>query len=73
MQDSLKGEVSKLEKELGDLEKQFSDTKANLTHQLKTQEADYKQKIESSKTQNEESSRRLEQEKVCDGFGISGM
>lgn len=64
IQDSLKGEIVKLEKEYSNIEKQLVDTKANLLQQLKIQETEYKQKIENAKLQHDENYRRLEQEKV---------
>lgn len=65
-QDALKGEISKLEKDLSNAEKQLIDTRLSLTQQMKSQENEFKQKIENLKTQNEENCRRLEQEKVLE-------
>lgn len=64
----MKNEISRLEKELENMSKQFNDTKGNLLQQMKALELEYKQKIESAKNQNEESTKRLEEEKVLRPF-----
>lgn len=46
------------------MNKQFSDMKTNFLQQIKTQEMESKQKLEAAKMQNDETVRKLEQEKV---------
>lgn len=46
------------------MSKQFSDTKANFLQQIKTLELESRQKLETAKLQNDETVRKLEQEKV---------
>ena len=66
IQDTLKSEITKLENEVEAMEKQLSQTKANFIQQIKTLEAESKQKLESAKSLHEENCLKFEQEKVHD-------
>ncbi|XP_012287068.1 rootletin isoform X2 [Orussus abietinus] len=62
-QESLKGQVARLTKELENSEKRAHDIKQTLTQQCGNQEAEYQQIISNMKKQNEENVKKLSDEK----------
>lgn len=67
-QESLKGQIVRLTKDLENSEKRAQDIKMNLTQQRGNQEAEFQQMIANLKKQNEDNTRKLVEEKVSNCF-----
>jgi rootletin len=63
-QEALKGQVCRLTRDLESSEKRAQEMKASLTQQAGVQEAEFQQVITNLKKQNEESVRKLTEERV---------
>ena len=63
-QESLRGQVARLTKDMESLDKRARETKDNLVRQMTSQEAEYQQIISNLKKFNEESVRKLTDERV---------
>lgn len=64
-QESLRGQIARLTKDMDNLEKRARDTKAALVQQMNAQEVEYQQIIANLKKFNDETVRKLNEEKVC--------
>ncbi|CAD6231744.1 GSCOCG00001565001-RA-CDS [Cotesia congregata] len=62
-QEALKGQIARLTKDLENSEKRAQDIKQNLTQQRGNQEAEFQQIIANMKKQNEDTSKKLNEEK----------
>ena len=63
-QEALKGQICRLNRDLENSEKRAQEMKASLTQQAGTQEAEYQQIITNLKKQNEETVKKLTDERV---------
>lgn len=63
-QESLKGQICRLNRDLENSEKRAREMKATLTQQAAVMEAEYQQTITNLKKQTEDSIRKLTEEKV---------
>lgn len=63
-QEALRGQVARLTKDMESLEKRARETKDTLVRQMASQEAEYQQLISSLKKFNDESVRKLTDERV---------
>lgn len=70
-QEALKGEVCRLTHDLETSEKRAHEMKNSLTQQASTQEAEFQQVIANLKKQNEETVRKLTEERVSGSFCLS--
>jgi rootletin len=63
-QEQLKGQVSRLTRDLENSEKRARETRAAMQQQAGTQEAEFQQTVSNLKKHNEETSKKLMEEKV---------
>jgi rootletin len=70
-QESLKGQVARLQSELENTQKNLRDTKTNMSQQMGGKDVEFKETITNLKKQNEDNVRKLTEERVRRDFFIS--
>lgn len=70
LQESLKGEITKLKSDLDNTEKRAQETKASLLSQSGSMEGEFKQTISNLKKKNEETISKLNEERVSAMFMV---